>query len=453
MSVSCHSSHSHPVKSLIHRSRYGKNDAFTNAAKNLSLSYWENDIGYGSGSQAVTFPNAGAFSFLSTGSNVSGADPSQGDYKGTLRVLDFLQHSPPEPFSLFLTSRGAHPPYGAPLEWHNKFSPEDVKAVGWKPRGRNIAGMPDYMQDANGIPHYRNLSSLDDDFFYKIQAVYLGMISYTDWIFGQLIEGLDKIEGGALAERTAVFFSSDHGDFGGDYGLVEKWPGSMADVLTRVPIYARIPGGVRGHVSQAPVATADILETMLDLANIEPTDWVRFGVSLVPQLQGGEGQLDRYVYSEGGFYYKNEQMNEAVECLSSCPTGLYCPRGQEESQPNGSPRATMIRNSTAKLVYRPTGISELYNLREDPRETVNLFEKPEHAALQADLMRDLLDWLILTSDVTPPKVDSRGGGVFPQALPSADPWAARGVRQPDTDAELELVFSQDFLRLNGIGEH
>ena len=113
----------------------------------------------------------------------------------------------------------------------------------------------------------------------------------------------------------------------------------------------------------------------------------------------------------------------------------------------------MIRNSTAKLVYRPTGISELYDLREDPRETVNLFERPEHAALQADLMRDLLDWLVLTSDVTPPKVDSRGGGVFPQALPSADPWAARGVRQPDTDAELELVFSQDFLRLNGIGEH
>ena len=56
-----------------------------------------------------------------------------------------------------------------------------------------------------------------------LQAVYLGMISYTDWIFGQLLEGLALIEGGAMAARTAVFFSSDHGDFGGDYGLVEKW--------------------------------------------------------------------------------------------------------------------------------------------------------------------------------------------------------------------------------------
>ena len=46
------------------------------------------------------------------------------------------------------------------------------------------------------------------------------------------------------------------------------------------------------------MATADILETMLDLANIQQDDWVRFGVSLVPQLKGGEGKTDRYVYSE-----------------------------------------------------------------------------------------------------------------------------------------------------------
>ena len=109
----------------------------------------------------------------------------------------------------------------------------------------------------------------------------------------------------------SVFFSSDHGDFGGDYGLVEKWPGSMADVLTRVPLYARIPGGVSGHVSMAPVQTADVLETMLDAANITKPSWIRFGKSLLPQLHGAEGAKDRYVFSEGGFYFENEQMIEA----------------------------------------------------------------------------------------------------------------------------------------------
>ena len=34
-------------------------------------------------------------------------------------------------------------------------------------------------------------------------------------------------------DNTAVFASSDHGDFGGDYGLIEKWPGGADDILTR----------------------------------------------------------------------------------------------------------------------------------------------------------------------------------------------------------------------------
>lgn len=426
-----------------HTAMYGKNDAFSANGLNLSLSYWENDIGYPSGKQVVPYPEAGAFSFLSTGSNASGADSQKShDYRGVLKALDFMANDPPEPFSLFLTSRGAHPPYGAPKEWHNKFSVADVKASGWTPRGRSMAGMPTYMQNEGGIPHYRNLSSLPDDFFYKIQAVYLGMISYTDWVFGQLLEGLDKIDNGKMRDRTAVFFSSDHGDFGGDYGLVEKWPGSMADVLTRVPLYARIPGGVRDHVSMAPVQTADVLETMLAAANITVPGWIRFGQSLLPQLHGGEGPKDRFVFSEGGFYFENEQMNEANECLRGCPRSLYCPRGQEEAQPNGSPRAAMIRNSTAKLVHRPTGVSELFDLVADPRETVNLFGRPSHARLQTDMMTALLDWLVLTSDVTPEHTDSRGGAPYPHALPAFDPWAN----------PVSVPSPLDYLAINGVLE-
>lgn len=221
--------------------------------------------------------------------------------KAVVTALDFMRNAPPEPFSLFLTTRGAHPPYGAPAGWHTKFSAADVKASGWVPRGRSIEGMPVYMGNERGIPHFRNISVLPDEFFYEIQAVYLGMISYTDWIFGQLLNGLAEIEAGAMAERTAVFFSSDHGDFGGDYGLVEKWPGSMADVLTRVPLYARIPGMATGHVSYSPVQTADVLETMLDLANISLPGWIRFGKSLVPELEDRQDSgktSERFVYAE-----------------------------------------------------------------------------------------------------------------------------------------------------------
>ena len=221
-------------------------------------------------------------------------------------------------------------------------------------------------------------------------------------------------------------FAHGAGDFGGDYGLVEKWPGSMADVLTRVPLFARIPGGARGHVSKAPVQTADILETMLDLAQINAS-WVRFASTLAPQLRGGEGDLSRFVYSEGGFYFPNEQMAEANECLASCPHGVYCPRGQEEVQPNGSPRAAMLRNLTHKLVHRPTGISELYDLVADPRETTNLFLAPAAAVARQELMLALLDWHILTGDVTPDATDSRGTPGYPHPIPAGDPYVVISV--------------------------
>ena len=44
-----------------------------------------------------------------------------------------------------------------------------------------------------------------------------------------------------------------HGDFAGDYGLVEKWPSALDDVLTRVPLLIRAPGNGAGHVVREPV--------------------------------------------------------------------------------------------------------------------------------------------------------------------------------------------------------
>lgn len=223
----------------------------------------------------------------------------------------------------------------------------------------------------------------------------------------------------------------------------------MADVLTRVPLFARMPGGAKGHVSKAAVQTADIFETMLELASVNAS-WVRFANSLVPQLRGGEGDLSRYVYSEGGFYFENEQMMEAQECVSSCPDGLYCPRGQEEQLPNGSPRAAMIRNVSHKLVHRPTGVSELYDLVADPRETKNLFSDPGAAALRQGMLMDLLDWHILTGDVTPDSVDSRGAPRYPHPIPPANPYA-----QPlagEGDAPVVPWAGEDIFAVNGISE-
>ena len=79
------------------------------------------------------------------------------------------------------------------------------------------------------------------------------MVSYMDWMFGQLLAGL---EASGLAPRTGVFATSDHGDFGGDFHLVEKWPGGGDDVPqsaanARVPTSRTLPCAMdRGSIKE-----------------------------------------------------------------------------------------------------------------------------------------------------------------------------------------------------------
>ena len=49
------------------------------------------------------------------------------------------------------------------------------------------------------------------------------------------------LEESGLSASTNVAVWSDHGDYAGDYGLVEKWPSGLEDVLTRVPLIIRAP--------------------------------------------------------------------------------------------------------------------------------------------------------------------------------------------------------------------
>jgi len=262
-----------------------------------------------------------------------------------------------------------------------------------------------------------------------------------------------------VADKTAIFFSSDHGDFAGDYGLIEKWPGGADDILTRVPLYARIPGGAKGHVSRAPVQTADIMETMLALAGIQ-TDWVRFGQSLMPQLLGGEGELSRRVYSEGGFSFRSELFPGGSDHVSDDPRGMYWPRAQEEMAGNGtgSPKWVMMRNLTSKLVYRPKGTSELYDLQNDPRELTNLFSSLGYAALKAEMMEGLSSWLVETGDVPPLRHDPRGMPPYPHPL---NQNSCTELFQPDPSRDgmehggdrlvVPEPHSSDYLALNGVG--
>jgi choline-sulfatase len=91
------------------------------------------------------------------------------------------------------------------------------------------------------------------------------------------------------------------------------------------------------------------------------------------------------------------------------PKGIYYPKGmQQQKEPLTVSRAAMIRTLTHKLVRRPAGMHELYDLVIDPREERNVYGNAAYAAAQKDLEARMLDWYIHTADVTPFDADPRG---------------------------------------------
>lgn len=119
-----------------------------------------------------------------------------------------------------------------------------------------------------------------------------------------LISQIDDAVGDVLAalplDDALLFFTSDHGDFGGRRGVVRKIPWIPFDDLARVPFFAAgglVAGG--GRRVAEPVQSFDLATTFLDLAGIDVDLDVFDGVSLVDPLARPDGGFpaDRAVHS------------------------------------------------------------------------------------------------------------------------------------------------------------
>jgi arylsulfatase A-like enzyme len=405
----------------------GKNDMLAQASFNLSFTYWSNVIGQDQGTNSFPYRDAGYYSFMSdAGKTLGNQSQSNRDLLAVQLALGYMA-SPDfkEPCAIFLPGIGAHPPYGAPKDWYDKYNATQLQEMNLL-RPQNVSNKPPYIGDG-GIRFYRNYSSFDDAFSYKVLAQYLARVSYTDWIFGQLVNGLKQLPQD-LQDRTSVVFSSDHGDFQGNYGLVEKWSGAGDDLLLRVPLAIKLPKGwqqVPGSRVSVPVQLLDLFATFLELGGLNVTDftYVHFANSLVPFAQQSPlAQRHQYVFAEAGYLYDNEiEYNDPTQWPTWNNTeNLYWPRGQEEHlAPSHSVRFVVMRNESYKLIYRPSsdGVSELYNLSADPRELDNVFGQPQYAQVQSQFLFDMLTWFINTADVTEDIYDSRDLPPSPQPPP------------------------------------
>lgn len=379
---------------------FGKNDMFTTEAAELftdEFCTYENSF-QSSNCPVAGYGEDGYYNFLYEPCEGDRNDVS--DYKNLQKGIEFINSWKPgdPPFILFLPLLYPHCPYTTIEPYYSMYM-EHLDMISVSPYGSD---KPEFHEL---IRQYRKLQSTD---LKKVRAIYSGMVSFTDMMLGELMNCIEKNN---RYSDTMLIVSSDHGDYAGDYGLVEKWPSGCEDSLCRVPLLIKAPFGKEGHVVNEIVELFDIMATILDTSNIEPKH-AFFAQSLYKQISGEKGDSERAAFCEGGYNPTEFQCSEGTSKPStrwmSKPTNIYYPKYlQQREQPESVARTVMIRTTHYKCIRRSFGRSELYDLYNDPQELCNLYDNDGYKSIRDELNERLLLWYLATSDSIPFEEDSR----------------------------------------------
>jgi len=177
----------------------------------------------------------------------------------------------------------------------------------------------------------------------ELIANYYGMISLIDHNVGRILLELERLN---VLENTLVVYSTDHGDWLGDHGLILKGPMAYEGLL-RVGLLFQGPGVPKNKVVPDPVSTLDLPSTFADFAGVK---FAPAHSKSLRQLIQGSGSRD-FALSEWD--------------LRASRSGVDLDL-----------RTVRTRNHKLTLDLR-SGAGELYNLRDDPYEMHNLFGKSE----------------------------------------------------------------------------
>ena len=193
---------------------------------------------------------------------------------------------------------------------------------------------------------------------------YLACIQSVDDQVGRVLDYLDE---SGLADNTAVFYTSDQGFYLGEHGWFDKR--FMYEESLGMPLLVRLPGDMEGGlVSDALVQNLDFAETFLDLAGAP-----------IPEEMQGESLLSTI---------KAAQKNGGIP--SDWRESIYY-HYYEYPGAHSVKRHYGVRNDRYKLMhfYYDVDEWEMYDLKTDPNEMINIIGDPEYSDVLAEMKAEL----------------------------------------------------------------
>jgi arylsulfatase A-like enzyme len=174
---------------------------------------------------------------------------------------------------------------------------------------------------------------------------------------------LRRIDEHGWERDTDVFFTTDHGELQGDFGLLFKGPHHV-DALMRIPLVWRPApaAGVAPCEVTEPVGQLDLAPTCLVIAGLPIPEWMQ-GAPLPTGPDGRERVITEWDSEKPGTEIRMRSIyRDGWLCTEYLPTALY--EGTE---------------------------GELYDLDVDPKQWENRWDDPQCATQRADLLADLHD--------------------------------------------------------------
>jgi len=302
------------------------------------------------------------------------------------RAVDFLAaHKNDEsPFCLFVSYPDPHHPFDPPGEYADRYNPDDMP----------LPEVPDY--DLESRPPYC------DDLFPKGQgfrklywqadkgaeagssitteaiskASMQKAIAYTHAQVEMIDDGvgrmLAQLRESGVSDNTIVIFTSDHGEYLGDHGLLHKGPASYRS-LTELSLLISGPGTKPGLQVNSLTSHIDFAPTMLTLTDVS-TDAQFDGKDLTPLLEGSATRVRDYTFGEYHPTVRKDLYNQTVY-KDQWRLTLY------PGLPNWG---------------------ELFDLDDDPRERRNRFFDESFTSIKQELAE-----LLATEFPPQPKVDNK----------------------------------------------
>ena len=259
-------------------------------------------------------------------------------------ALDFMTRKRQKPFCLYLSHKAVHFGFRPPPHLKGRYRDVDLKLP---------PESDPWITYTNGHPFVGAIFPMN--FLYR---KYCETLASVDEQVGRILAALDTM---GITENTVVIYAGDNGHFWGEHGLYDKRLAYEESI--RIPFIVRYPGIIRdpGRRAQQMVLNIDLAPTLLELAGISPAADMQ-GESFVPIL--------------------------ATAAATGRTAWLY---EHFPVFPIPIPGITAIRTERYKYVEYQKGLrpTELFDLKKDPREKINLIQTPQGAKQAETLKREL----------------------------------------------------------------